>query len=227
MWSRCLRRNLFCGRCGCPTLKEELFEIEDDNRCASLPCSRISDKTIEKERASNQEKATPGRFDPDVVLEALIDAEGNKYAAAKDLKRRCDIDSAEIMDALIRVSGLHCCDPMGFATKGRLSALSEKHPIEKEKDACSDNKTKKETEEKKHRCDYSGPEVEKTIIVGDDSRKKVVSTIVQGAVGEFVLGPIGLLAAASGKNKHRVTFFVRYKDGTSETKTVNQGSIVT
>lgn len=231
-WKKCSKcgtviyeGDLFCGGCGCPTLEEESFEIKDDDRRVSLSYSRTSDKAVEKEKTSNLEKVARGGLDPNVVLEALIEAEGNKYAAAKNLKQCCDIDSAEIMEALTHVSGLYCSELVDSATMGRLNALSEEHSIEKEKDACSDNKLEKKKEEKKHWYDYSGPEVEKTIIVGDDSRKKVVSTVARGAVGGFILGPVGLLAAASGKNKHKVTFFVKYKDGTSETRTVDQGSI--
>lgn len=67
--------------------------------------------------------------------------------------------------------------------------------------------------------------VVKTTIIGRDSRKKVGSTLIRGAVGGAILGPFGLLAAATGKNKVTTTFLIEYSDGTSECKTVDNKSV--
>lgn len=66
--------------------------------------------------------------------------------------------------------------------------------------------------------------IEKTAIIGDESRKSASSAIVRGAVGAAILGPVGLLAGASAKNKNYTTFLVLYQDGTKETMTVKNGS---
>jgi len=69
-----------------------------------------------------------------------------------------------------------------------------------------------------------GKRISKTAIVGDDSRKSLSSTMVRGAVGAALLGPVGLLAGATGKNKKTTTFLIEYSDGSRETKTVKTNS---
>ena len=43
--------------------------------------------------------------------------------------------------------------------------------------------------------------------------KSAASGIARGAVGAALLGPVGLLAGLSAKNKSTVTVAVRFKDG--------------
>ena len=60
-----------------------------------------------------------------------------------------------------------------------------------------------------------------------DSRKKVGSTIIRGAVGGTLLGAAGLVGGAmSGKNKvsNKTTFLIEYEDGHRETKEVDNNS---
>lgn len=64
----------------------------------------------------------------------------------------------------------------------------------------------------------------KTAIVGEDSRKGAMSTVTRGAVGAALLGPVGLVAAATGKNKKTTTFVIEYSDGSRDTKTVKTNS---
>lgn len=52
-----------------------------------------------------------------------------------------------------------------------------------------------------------------TMIVAENSRKKVGSTVGRAAIGAALLGPIGLLAGASGRNSRTTTFMVRTKSG--------------
>lgn len=66
--------------------------------------------------------------------------------------------------------------------------------------------------------------IKKTIIVANDSRKSGVSVVGRAAIGVIVLGPIGLLAGATGKNKQTTTFQIIYEDSTQETKVVNNNS---
>ena len=60
-----------------------------------------------------------------------------------------------------------------------------------------------------------------------DSRKKLGSTIIRGAIGNAILGTTGLVGGAmSGKNKisNKTTFLIEYEDGHRETKTVDNNS---
>lgn len=60
-----------------------------------------------------------------------------------------------------------------------------------------------------------------------DSRKKVGSTIIRGAIGNAVLGTTGLVGGAlSGKNKisNKTTFLIEYEDGHRETREVDNDS---
>ena len=62
-----------------------------------------------------------------------------------------------------------------------------------------------------------------------DSRKKVGSTLIRGAVGGALLGGAGMLAGGlSGKNKikNMTTFLIKYDDGTTETQTVKNNSFM-
>lgn len=67
--------------------------------------------------------------------------------------------------------------------------------------------------------------IKQVIIVSNtsDSRKKVGSTVVRGAIGGALLGSAGLVGGAmSGKNKvsSKITFLIEYEDGHRETKEV-------
>lgn len=67
-------------------------------------------------------------------------------------------------------------------------------------------------------------EIKKVIIVEQDVRKSAVSTVGRAMIGFGILGSIGLLAGATGKNKHTTTFQIMYDNGRSETKTVKNNS---
>lgn len=71
--------------------------------------------------------------------------------------------------------------------------------------------------------------IKQVMIIGNntDSRKKVGSTIIRGAIGNAVLGTTGLVGGVlSGKNKvsNKTTFLIEYEDGHRETKTVDNNS---
>ena len=71
--------------------------------------------------------------------------------------------------------------------------------------------------------------IKQVIIVSNtsDSRKKVGSTVVRGAIGGALLGSAGLVGGAmSGKNKvsSKTTFLIEYEDGHRETKEVDNDS---
>ena len=56
-------------------------------------------------------------------------------------------------------------------------------------------------------------DIDFTMIVAEQSRKKVGSTIGRAAIGAALLGPVGLLAGATGKNSRTTTFVVKLKSG--------------
>lgn len=62
-----------------------------------------------------------------------------------------------------------------------------------------------------------------------DSKKSASSTLIRGAVGGALLGPAGMLAGGlSGKNKIQAmtTFLITYDDGSQQTDTVKNDSIM-
>lgn len=64
------------------------------------------------------------------------------------------------------------------------------------------------------------PEITKVLIVGNDSRKSASSSIIRGAIGGTILGPIGLFGGLiSGKNRNKTTFLVFFDNGTKKTVT--------
>ena len=68
-------------------------------------------------------------------------------------------------------------------------------------------------------------DIERTIIVGQDSKRSATSSAARGLVGAAVLGPVGALAGGvSGKNKNKTTFQVIYKNGRQKTVTVKNNS---
>ena len=52
-------------------------------------------------------------------------------------------------------------------------------------------------------------------VITEDIRKSAASGIARGAVGVALLGPVGMLAGLSAKNKSTVTIAIRFKDGKS------------
>lgn len=61
-----------------------------------------------------------------------------------------------------------------------------------------------------------------------DSRKSASSTLLRGAVGGALLGPVGALAGGlSGKNKNtdKTTFLITYDDGYTMTQTVQNNGV--
>lgn len=65
---------------------------------------------------------------------------------------------------------------------------------------------------KNHLLDKST--VEKYELITEEHRKSAISGISRGLVGGALLGPVGLLAGLSAKNKGTHTLAVEFKDGT-------------
>lgn len=80
------------------------------------------------------------------------------------------------------------------------------------------------TPEEKNRYNADNT-IDYTILVSEDSKKSLGSSIVRGAVGGALLGPVGLVGGAvTGKNKTKTTFTIVYKSGRKEVQTVENNS---
>jgi hypothetical protein len=67
---------------------------------------------------------------------------------------------------------------------------------------------------------WNRPEITKVLIVGNDSRKSASSSIIRGAIGGTMLGPIGLFGGLiSGKNRNKTTFLIFFSNGAKKTVT--------
>lgn len=55
--------------------------------------------------------------------------------------------------------------------------------------------------------------VEEYEVITDEHRKSAASGVIRGAVGATLLGPVGLLAGLSAKNKGIYTIAIKFKDG--------------
>ena len=64
--------------------------------------------------------------------------------------------------------------------------------------------------------------VEEYEVITEDTRKSASSGIIRGAVGASLLGPIGLLAGLSAKNKNNYTIAIKFKDGKNSLIEVDQ-----
>lgn len=117
---------------------------------------------------------------------------------------------------------------MSNEEKERYELKLQKKQMKKEKREKSKTSKKFFKEEKKKKLkDYLT--INKVMIVASnqDIQKKFGSSIIRGAIGDFFLGPIGLVGGAlSGKNEvsSKTTFLIEYVDGHRETKTVNNDS---
>lgn len=105
--------------------------------------------------------------------------------------------------------------------------MRKKDLKKKKKDELKILKKQSKQEKKKKLKDYLT--INKVMIVASnqDIQKKFGSSIIRGAIGDFLLGPIGLVGGAlSGKNEvsNKTTFLIEYVDGHREIKTVNNDS---
>lgn len=67
--------------------------------------------------------------------------------------------------------------------------------------------------------------VDFAVIANSSNRTKAGSAITRGAVGGLLLGPIGLLAAASAKKNSYIDLIVHYKSGRVSTQRVKVNSL--
>lgn len=58
-------------------------------------------------------------------------------------------------------------------------------------------------------------------VITEEMRKSASSGIIRGAIGSALLGPVGLLAGLSAKNKGVYTIAVKFKDGRNSLLEIN------
>ncbi len=64
-----------------------------------------------------------------------------------------------------------------------------------------------------HPVNLDKDNVESYEIITEDIRKSAASGVSRGIVGGVLLGPVGLLAGLSAKNKGRYQIAIQFKDG--------------
>lgn len=117
---------------------------------------------------------------------------------------------------------------MSNEEKEKYELKLQKRKMKKEKIEKS-NISKKIVKEEKRKKLKDHLTISKVMIVSSnqDIQKKFGSSVIRGAIGDFLLGPIGLVGGAlSGKNEvsNKTTFLIEYVDGHREIKTVNNDS---
>jgi hypothetical protein len=74
----------------------------------------------------------------------------------------------------------------------------------------------------KNRINLDKTEVASYEVMTEDIRKSAASGIIRGAVGAALIGPVGILAGLSAKNKSTITIAIRFKDGKNSLIEVDQ-----
>ena len=59
-------------------------------------------------------------------------------------------------------------------------------------------------------------------VITEEHRKSAISGVARGMVGGFLLGPVGLLAGLSAKNKGTHTLVIEFKDGKKSLIEINE-----
>lgn len=130
----------------------------------------------------------------------IIDCEGNKFKAIKLLREKFKIDNDTASKYINRAYD---------------KFQKKKDPLENQKNDQIPLKKK-----------INAKEIKRTIIVANDNSVELNTSIARGAVGAALLGPIGLLAAATGSGvaKNTTTFQVIYLNNYQKTVTVKNDS---
>ena len=159
------------------------------------------EKLLEEEKSNDAEKF-------------LINSDGNKYMAIKEFIKKYNVTNDEAISYINK--SLQKIEK-SFDVNGADSNVNQNNNNNSEKipENISVNNSDKN----------SNPNgICKVIIIGSDSHKKATSAVGRAFVGSLLLGPIGLLAGTTAKNKSTTTFQVIYNNGKKEIITVKTGS---
>ena len=215
----------FCGKCG-----NDLTE------------AKMNEKRLEQEEAKRQEEENLKKEIKDYAYNLIIDCEGNKFKAIKELKEKYNIEndlaSEYINEAYDKINKNDNStveevqnDNNSIESIIKKNNYQTTQSIQEVKkiygyDLASAKRVVDDTLKKmKSTNEYINPKgIKKAIIVSQNSRKKATSAIGRGLIGGALLGPVGLLAGVSAKSKNTTTFQIIYNSGKQETITVNNNS---
>ena len=159
------------------------------------------EKFLEEEKSNDAEKF-------------LINSDGNKYMAIKEFIKKYNVTNEEAISYINK--SLQKIEK-SFDVNGTDSNLNQNNNNNSEK--IPENSSVNNSDKN------SNPNgICKVIIIGSDSHKKATSAVGRAFVGSLLLGPIGLLAGTTAKNKSTTTFQVIYNNGKKEIITVKTGS---
>ena len=196
----------------CLNCRNEIFE--NDKFCGFCGAN-INEQIKLKEQMEkqNEEKL----LEEEKINDAenfLINSDGNKYMAIKEFIKKYNVTNEEVISYINK--SLQKIEK-SFDVNGADSNLNQNNNNNSEKipENSSVNNSGKN----------SNPNgICKVIIIGSDSHKKATSAVGRAFVGSLLLGPIGLLAGTTAKNKSTTTFQVIYNNGKKEIITVKTGS---
>lgn len=155
------------------------------------------EKLLEEEKSNDAEKF-------------LINSDGNKYMAIKEFIKKYNVTNEEAISYINK--SLQKIEK-SFDVNGTDSNLNQNNNNNSEK--IPENSSVNNSDKN------SNPNgICKVIIIGSDSHKKATSAVGRAFVGSLLLGPIGLLAGTTAKNKSTTTFQVIYNNGKKEIITV-------
>ena len=193
----------------CLNCQNEIFE--NDKFCGANINEQI--KLKEQMEKQNEEKLLEEEKSNDAE-NFLINSDGNKYMAIKEFIKKYNVTNEEAISYINK--SLQKIEK-SFDVNGTDSNLNQNNNNNSEK--IPENSSVNNSDKN------SNPNgICKVIIIGSDSHKKATSAVGRAFVGSLLLGPIGLLAGTTAKNKNTTTFQVIYNNGKKEIITVKTGS---
>lgn len=196
----------------CLNCQNEIFE--NDKFCGFCGAN-INEQIKLKEQMEkqNEEKLLEEEKSNDAE-NFLINSDGNKYMAIKEFIKKYNVTNEEAISYINK--SLQKIEK-SFDVNGTDSNLNQNNNNNSEK--IPENSSVNNSDKN------SNPNgICKVIIIGSDSHKKATSAVGRAFVGSLLLGPIGLLAGTTAKNKNTTTFQVIYNNGKKEIITVKTGS---
>lgn len=196
----------------CLNCQNEIFE--NDKFCGFCGAN-INEQIKLKEQMEkqNEEKLLEEEKSNDAE-NFLINSDGNKYMAIKEFIKKYNVTNEEAISYINK--SLQKIEK-SFDVNGTDSNLNQNNNNNSEK--IPENSSVNNSDKN------SNPNgICKVIIIGSDSHKKATSAVGRAFVGSLLLGPIGLLAGTTAKNKNTTTFQVIYNNGKKKIITVKTGS---
>ena len=188
----------------CLNCQNEIFE--NDKFCGFCGAN-INEQIKLKEQMEkqNEEKLLEEEKSNDAE-NFLINSDGNKYMAIKEFIKKYNVTNEEAISYINK--SLQKIEK-SFDVNGTDSNLNQNNNNNSEK--IPENSSVNNSDKN------SNPNgICKVIIIGSDSHKKATSAVGRAFVGSLLLGPIGLLAGTTAKNKNTTTFQVIYNNGKKE-----------